>query len=94
MYDDLKNKNNLYDNEVALPIYTPFVVLFSIKATFELIHGDIADVIFLAKSSVDLKYCLYLLIFLPVSYTYPMKRRNHLKKKMEIFYNNILKKEI
>ena len=80
MYDDLKNKNNLYDNEVALAIYTPFVVLFSIKATFELIHGDIADVIFLAKSSVDLKYCLYLLIFLPVSLYLPNEKKKSFAK--------------
>ena len=59
--------DNLYNNEVALSIYMRFVeqkinidrsTRFSIKAAFELIHGNIADIRFLAKSAVDPKYCL------------------------------------
>ena len=31
---------------------------YSISKTFDLVHGDIADTRFLAKSAVDPKYCL------------------------------------
>ena len=75
IYNNLKNKNDLYDNKVVLRIYTLFVeqnenidrsTLFSIKAPFELNHGDIADRRFLGKSAVDSKYCLLFVIFLPL----------------------------
>ena len=84
IYNNLKNKNDLYDNKVALPIYTPFVeqyknidrsTLFSIKAPFELNHGDIVDIRFLGKSAVDSKYCLLFVdLFTCKTYTYPMKK--------------------
>ena len=32
-------------------------ILFSMKASFELLHADIAGIRFLAKSAVDLKCC-------------------------------------
>ena len=85
-----------------MPIYTPFVeqkknvdrsTLFSIKVPFQLLHDDIADIRFLAKLDVDLKCCLlYVELFTSKVYTYRMKKRSLVKKKMEIFYDNISKK--
>ena len=70
-------------------LYTPFVekrknidrtTLYSFKGLFELLHADIADIRFLAKSAVDAKYCLLFLDgFLFKIYPYP---RGLLKKKI------------
>ena len=67
---------------------------FSIKAPFELIHADIADINFLAKPSVAPVYCsLFVDLFTSKVYTYPMKKRSLLKNKSEIFLQrNIVKK--
>ena len=66
---------------------------FSIKAPFELIYDEIADIRFLARSAVNPKYCLFFVdIFTFKIYTYSIKKRNLLKKKMEIFYNDMFKK--
>ena len=64
--------------------------LYSIKAPFELFHADIVNINFLSKSPVDPHYCL--LCVNPFSskiYTYPMKKRSLLAKKMEQFYKEI-----
>ena len=63
IYDNLKNKNDSYHNEVALPIHMSFIkdiyidfsTFFSIKAPFKLIHSNIVDIRFLAKSAPDPK---------------------------------------
>ena len=66
MNEQLEDKNFLEKDE-NLPLVTPFVdkktnidrlTLYSIHKAFELLHADIADLRFLAKSVVDLKYCL------------------------------------
>ena len=53
----------------ALLLVTPFVdkktnidhsTLYSFHKPFEILHADIADIRFLAKSAVDPKYCLLL----------------------------------
>ena len=56
---DLDDKSVLYENEnrkIRIPFYTPFVeqkkdinrlsALYSIKAPFELVHADVADICF------------------------------------------------
>ena len=71
-YLELENKNILYKNDegtkARISFYVPFVeqrkdidrssALYSIKAPFELVHADIADICFFSKSAVDLKYSL------------------------------------
>ena len=63
--NQLEDKKFYQNNN--LPLVTPFVnkrsnidhsTLYSIGKSFELLHADIADLRFLAKSAVDLKYCL------------------------------------
>ena len=98
-YKNLKDKNfKLY----KAPITTPFVeeksnldrsTLYSFKGPFELFHGDIADIRFLAKSAVDPHYCLVLIdLFSNKIYTYPMKKRLYLANKLEKFYEDTFEK--
>ena len=82
-----------------MPLVTPFVnkksnidhsTLYSIGKPFELLHADIADLRFLAKSAVDPKYCLLIVdLFTSEVYVYPMKNRSLLAKKLKIFYEDI-----
>ena len=63
---------------------------YSIKAPFELFHADIANIKFLSKYAVDPHYCLLFVdLFSSKIYTYPMKKRSLLAKKMEQFYEEI-----
>ena len=65
--------------------------MFSINSLFDLLHADIADIRFLAKSAADPHYCLVIVdLFTQKVYTYPMKQCHLLSKKMEVFYNDIL----
>ena len=74
-----------------MPLVTPFVdkktntdhsTLYSFHKPFEMLHADIADIRFLAKSAVDPKYCLLLVdLFTSKIYVYPMKNRILLAKK-------------
>ena len=93
----------LYESEntkAKIPFYTHFVeqrkdidrssALYSIKAPFELVHADVADIRFFSKSAVDPKYCLLAVdLFTSKTYVYPMKSRNLLAKKLELFYQGI-----
>ena len=64
--------------------------LFSISKPFKLLHADIADTQFLAKSAVDPKYCLLLVdLFTSKVYVCPMKSRNLLAKKLKLFYEDV-----
>ena len=64
--------------------------LYSISKRLELLHADIADLRFLAKSTVDPKYChLIVDLFTSKIYVYPMKHRSLLAKKLNLFYNDI-----
>ena len=62
--------------------------LHSFTRPFEALQADIA------RSVVDPKFCLS---FVDLStskiYTYPMKKRNLLAKKIELFYKDIEKKK-
>ena len=61
--------------------------LYSFSGPFELLHADIADIRFFAKSAIDPLYCLLFVdLFTQKIYTYPMRKRRLLAKKMEIFY--------
>ena len=66
---------------------------FSISKPFDLLHADIADTRFLARSAIDPKYCLLLVnLFTSKIYVYPMKNRSLLAKKMRLFYEDIKQK--
>ena len=95
LYNELGDKYNLYvnkNNEINLALYTSFdeqrtnidlSTLYSFKGPFEILHADIANIRFLAKSAVDPKYCLlFLNIFTSKIYTYHIKKRTLLKKKI------------
>ena len=98
LYKQLEDKKNFLKSN-SLPITTPFYdfksnvdhsTLFSISKPFELLHGDIADTRFLARSAVDPKYCLLLVdLFTSKVYIYPMKNRSLLARKLKIFYEDI-----
>ena len=67
--------------------------LHSIRKPFELLHADIADTRFFAKSAVDPKYFLLLVdLFTSKVYVYPMKNRSLLLKKLRLFYQDTDKK--
>ena len=101
-YFDFENKNVLHEGDTtktSIPFYTPFVeqrkdidrssALYSIKASFELLHADIADIQFFSNSAVDRKYCLVVVnLFTSKTYSYPMKSRNLLAQKMNLSYQD------
>ena len=100
LYNQLEDKIFYQNNN--LPLVTPFInkksnvdhsTLYSIGKPFELLHADIADTRFLAKSAVDPKYCLLLVdLFTSKIYIYPMKNRSLLAKKLKLFYEDINRK--
>ena len=103
LYDQLENKKNVKkSNQDFLPITRPFYdfksnvdhsTLYSISKPFELLHADIVDTRFLAKSSVDPKYCLLLVdLFTSKACNYPMKSRNLLARKLKLFYEDVKNK--
>ena len=101
LYKQLEDKTK-FKNTNLLPITTPFYesksnvdhsTLFSISKPFDLLHADIADTRFLAKSAVDPKYCLLMVdLFTSKVYIYPMKNRSLLAKKLKLFYDDIQNK--
>ena len=67
--------------------------LYSTSKPFELLHADITDLRFLAKSAADPKYCLLIVdLFTSKIYVYPMKNRSLLAKKLKLFYEDIKQK--
>ena len=100
LYDKVKDVN--IEEENTVPIFTPFIenkrnidksTLYSFNGPFQLLHADIADIRFFSKSAVDPKYCLLFVdLFTQKIYTYPMRKRNILKKKMEEFYEEVSQK--
>ena len=100
LYKPLEDKN--FDKKLNVPLVTPFFTqkndvdhstLYSISKPFDLVHGDIADTRFLAKSAVDPKYCLLLVdLFTSKIYVFTMKNRSLLSKKLKLFYEEIQKK--
>ena len=67
--------------------------LYSICKPSELLHADIADLRFLAKSAADPKYCLLIVdLFTSEIYVYPLKNRSLLAKKLNLFYYDVKNK--
>ena len=93
---------DFFKKDENLPLVTPFVAkkanidrstLYRIHKPFELLHADIADLRFLAKSAVNPKYCLLIVnLFTSKIYVYPMKNRSLLAKKLKLFYEDIKQK--
>ena len=104
MYDnfDKENKNikSLLDKP---PLTTQFIwkrrdidrsTLYSFDGPFQLLQADIAYTRFLAKSPIDPKFCLlFVNLFTSKMYTFPIKTRHLLAKKMEQFCNDTQKKK-
>ena len=64
--------------------------MYSFSGPFELLHVDIADIRFFAKSAADPHYCLLFVdLFTQKIYTFPMKKGNSLKNKMKLFYQEV-----
>ena len=67
--------------------------MYSVDGSFQLLHVDIADLRFLGKSATHPKYCLVTVdVYSSKVYAYPMKQRDLLKKKLELFYKDIQSK--
>ena len=92
LYKPLEDKN--FDKRLNVTLVTPFFTqkkndvdhstLYSISKPFNLVHGDIANTRFLAKSAVNPKYCLLLVdLFTSKIYVFPMKNRSLLSKKIK-----------
>ena len=111
MYDNLDKENKKFESLLEKPPLTPQFIekrndidrstLYSFNGPFQLLQGDIAYISFLVKSAVDPKFCLFFVnLFTSKIYTFPMKTRNLLAKKMEQYtiykkqYNNIQRKEM
>ena len=85
-----------------MPLVTPFInkrsnidhsTLYSVSKPFELLHADITDLRFLARSAVDPKYYLLIVdLFTSKIYVHPMKNRSLLAKKLRLFYEEINQK--
>ena len=100
LYNQLKDKN-LYENN-NLRLVLPFVnkrsnidhsTFYSISKPFELLHADIADLRFLARSVIDPKYSLLVVDLITSKiYVYPMRNRSLLVKKLKLFYEDIMQK--
>ena len=82
LYNQLEDKN-FYQKNNNLPLVMSFVnkrsniddsTRYSIRKSFELLHADIVDLRFLAKSVVDPKHCLLIVdLFTSKIYVYPIK---------------------
>ena len=101
LYANISEKEK-FQAEPIIPSHIPFVekkseidrsTLYSFGGPFELLHADIADIRFFAKSAADPLYCLLIVdLFTQKVYTYPMKKRNLLSRKLELFYNEVQNK--
>ena len=90
---------NITKEEEIISTFVPFIeqkkdidrsTLYSFNGPFQLLHTDIADNRFFSESAADPHYCLLFVdLFTQKIYTIPMKKRNLLKKKMELFYQEI-----
>ena len=97
LYNTIENVN--LDEKEEIPTFVPFIenkkdidnsTLYSFNGPFQLLHTDIADISFFSKSTAGPHYCLLFVdLFTQKIYTFPMKKRNLLKKKMQIFYEEI-----
>ena len=103
-YDlDLEDKNVFYENKntkTRITFYDPFVkkkkyidrspALYRVKSSFELVYADMGDVHFFSNSTINKKYCLQAVdLFTSETFAFPMKNRNLLPRKLELFYRYI-----
>ena len=101
LYSRISEKQK-FQTEPVIPSHIPFIekkseidrsTLYSFGGPFELLHADIADIRFFAKSAADPLYCLLIVdLFTQKIYTYPIKKRNLLSRKLEIFYEEVRNK--
>ena len=64
--------------------------LCSFDGPFQLLHASVGKLEFLGKLATDPKYCLLFVdLFLPKIYVYPMQSRKSIFNKMEIFYKKV-----
>ena len=92
------NKNDVY----SVPIKAEYVqksddidrsTLYSIHASFDLLHADVGDLCFLGKSAANPKYCLLLVdLFTSKVYVCGMKNRSLIPLKLEKFYKEVASK--
>ena len=88
LYNAIENVNL---DKKEIPTFVPFIenkkdidnsTLYSFNGPFQLLHAGIADIRFFSKSAIDPHYCLLFVdLFTQKIYTFPMKKRNLLKKK-------------
>ena len=99
LYNESDDKNILYtddDNKARsrIPFYTPLVEQRKNIDHSTILHADVANISFFSKSAVDPKYCLPIAdLFTLKIYTYSMKSKNFLKKKLGEFIMTFLKKD-
>ena len=103
IYIRLEDQEIIYDDnneKERILFYTPFVeqkqdidrssTLYSINGPMQLFHADTAYICFFSKSAVDPKYALLCVdLFSSKVYVYPMKKKNNLARKLELFYREI-----
>ena len=67
--------------------------LYSIDGPFQLVHADIGNSEILGKSATHPKYCLVVVdLFMSKIYTYPMRSRRLLAKKLNKLYIEVAQK--
>ena len=104
MYDNWDKENKKNESLLEKPLFTTQLIekrnnidrstLYSFDGSFQLLQAHIAHISFLVKSAVDPKFCLLFVdLFASKIYTFPMKTRNLLAKKIEQFYNDIKTKK-
>ena len=94
LYSQIEDRNVLFnDDNPKVLFYIPFLeqrkdtdrssALYSIKALFELVHADVADIRVFLRSAVDPNCCLLCVyLFSSKLYIYPMKKKINLAKKL------------
>ena len=96
LYNHVRDKNfqKIVTPSINIKSNGDHSTLFSMSKSFHLLHADIADTRFLARSVFDPKYSLLLVdLFTSKIYVYPMKNRSVLAKKLELFYEDIKQKK-
>ena len=70
------------------------LTLYSVSRQFQLLHADIVNLEFLGILVTHPKYCLLVVnMFTSKIYTYPMKLKRKLVRKLKEFYIDIAKRK-
>ena len=105
MYDNLHKENKKIESLLEKPLFTTQFIetrndidrstLYSFNGPFQLLQSHIAHISWVVKSAVDPKFCLLFVdLFTSKIYTFPIKTRNLLAKKIEQFYKDIQTKKM